>query len=514
MGSTPPFKKLLVANRGEIAVRVIRGARDLGVSTVAIHSDVDADLPHVRLADESYCIGPAPSIESYLNVERILEVAKAASVDAIHPGYGFLAENASFVIACEEAGITFIGPSAASMRQMGDKIESRRAMKAVGVPIVPGTIDPITDAAEAEGIAEEIGYPVAIKASAGGGGKGIRIVGEADELERAMSNAQDEARAAFGDDAFFIEKYISPARHIEIQLIADTHGNVVTLGERECSIQRRRQKLIEEAPSMAVSPELRENMETAAANVARAASYVNAGTVEFLVYGEDEFAFLEMNTRLQVEHPVTEMVRGVDLVADQLRVAAGEPLGYTSEERPIHGWAMECRIIAEDPFTGYLPSTGKVPFYREPSGPGVRVDGMMHAGMEVSVHYDSLLAKLVTWGEDREQCRERMKRALREFEVLGISTSIPFHLAMLDDPNFIAGTITTDYVEESFGLGSERPDTVLAAALAAAAFLTRDGEAGSAEPRLNGNGARSRAWGMYARGKRSPLELGWRRSSL
>ncbi len=486
----------------------------MGVRTVAIHSDVDGDLPHVRLADESYCIGPAPSNESYLNVERILDVAKAAGVDAVHPGYGFLAENPAFVIACEESGITFIGPSASSMQQMGDKIESRRAMKAAGVPIVPGTIDPITDTAEAGKIADEIGYPVAIKASAGGGGKGIRIVGGAAELKRAMRNAQEEARAAFGDDAIFIEKYISPARHIEVQLIADTQGTVVTLGERECSIQRRRQKLIEEAPSMAVTPELRENLETAAANVARATGYVNAGTVEFLVYGEDQFAFLEMNTRLQVEHPVTEMVRAVDLVADQLRVAAGEPIGYTSAERPIQGWSMECRIIAEDPFTGYLPSTGKVPFYREPSGPGVRVDGMMHAGMEVSVHYDSLLAKLVTWGENREQCRERMKRALREFEILGISTSIPFHLAMLDDPNFIAGKITTDYVEESFDLGSERPDTGLSAALASAAFLSRNGEGGTTEPRLNGNGARSRAWGMYARGKRSPLEVGWRRSSL
>ncbi len=512
--TTPPFKKLLVANRGEIAVRVIRGARDIGIATVAVHSDVDANLPHVRLADEAYCIGPAPSSESYLNTDRILEVAKQAGVDAIHPGYGFLSENAAFVDACDDAGITFVGPSGRAMQRMGDKIESRRTMKAAGVPIVPGTIDPVADPKEAIKIANEIGYPVAIKASAGGGGKGIRIVDSEGELARAMTNAQDEARAAFGDDAVFIEKYISPARHIEIQVIADKHGNVVTLGERECSIQRRRQKLIEEAPSTAVSPELRAHMEEAAANVARAVHYVSAGTVEFLVYGEDEFAFLEMNTRLQVEHPVTEMVRGVDLVADQLRVAAGEPLTYTSDDRPLHGWSMECRIIAEDPFNGYLPSTGHIPFYREPAGPGVRVESMLHAGMEVSINYDSLLAKLVTWGEDREQCRQRMKRALSEFQILGVSTSIPFHLAMLDDANFIAGDITTDYVEEAFEIGRDRPDTTVAAALVAAAFLSKDGESAPTEPRLNSVGNRSRAWGMYARGKRTPLEIGWRRSYL
>ena len=512
MALKPPFEKLLVANRGEIAVRVIRGAHDVGIRTVAVHSEVDANLPHVRLADEAYCIGPAPSAESYLNSERILEVAQQAGVDAIHPGYGFLAENAAFARACEAAGITFVGPSGDSMEKMGDKIESRRTMKAAGVPIVPGTIDPVSDPAEAKTIAAEIGYPVAVKASAGGGGKGIRIVQREDELERAMTNAQDEARAAFGDGSVFIEKYISPARHIEIQVIADKQGNVATLGERECSIQRRRQKLIEEAPSLAVSPQLRAEMEEAARNVVRSVEYVNAGTVEFLVYGEDEFAFLEMNTRLQVEHPVTEMVRGVDLVADQLRVAAGEPLGYTGDDLPINGWAMECRIIAEDPYTDYLPSTGRIPYYREPAGPGVRVESMLHAGMEVSVHYDSLLAKLVTWGVDREQCRQRMKRALREFQILGVSTSIPFHLAMLDDPNFISGAITTDYVEEVFQMPQERPSTSRLAALAAAAYLNRAGEQAPGGSQLNGGNDRGRSWGMYARGKRAPLEVGWRRN--
>ena len=512
MALKPPFEKLLVANRGEIAVRVIRGAHDIGIRTVAVHSEVDANLPHVRLADEAYCIGPAPSAESYLNSERILEVAQQAGVDAIHPGYGFLAENAAFARACEAAGITFVGPSGDSMEKMGDKIESRRTMKAAGVPIVPGTIDPVSDPAEAKTIAAEIGYPVAVKASAGGGGKGIRIVHREDELERAMTNAQDEARAAFGDGSVFIEKYISPARHIEIQVIADKQGNVATLGERECSIQRRRQKLIEEAPSLAVSPQLRAEMEEAARNVVRSVEYVNAGTVEFLVYGEDEFAFLEMNTRLQVEHPVTEMVRGVDLVADQLRVAAGEPLGYTGDDLPINGWAMECRIIAEDPYTDYLPSTGRIPYYREPAGPGVRVESMLHAGMEVSVHYDSLLAKLVTWGVDREQCRQRMKRALREFQILGVSTSIPFHLAMLDDPNFISGAINTEYVEEVFQMPQERPSTSRLAALAAAAYLNRAGEHAPGGSQLNGGNDRGRSWGMYARGKRAPLEVGWRRN--
>ncbi|MCZ6708477.1 MAG: acetyl-CoA carboxylase biotin carboxylase subunit [Chloroflexi bacterium] len=512
MALKPPFEKLLVANRGEIAVRVIRGAHDVGIRTVAVHSEVDANLPHVRLADEAYCIGPAPSAESYLNSERILEVARQAGVDAIHPGYGFLAENAAFARACEAAGITFVGPSGDSMEKMGDKIEARRTMKAAGVPIVPGTIDPVSDPAEAKTIAAEIGYPVAVKASAGGGGKGIRIVQREDELERAMTNAQDEARAAFGDGSVFIEKYISPARHIEIQVIADKQGNVATLGERECSIQRRRQKLIEEAPSLAVSPQLRAEMEEAARNVVRSVEYVNAGTVEFLVYGEDEFAFLEMNTRLQVEHPVTEMVRGVDLVADQLRVAAGEPLGYTGDDLPINGWAMECRIIAEDPYTDYLPSTGRIPYYREPAGPGVRVESMLHAGMEVSVHYDSLLAKLVTWGVDREQCRQRMKRALREFQILGVSTSIPFHLAMLDDPNFISGAINTEYVEEVFQMPQERPSTSRLAALAAAAYFNRAGEQAPGGSQLNGGNDRGRSWGMYARGKRAPLEVGWRRN--
>ncbi|MCY3918857.1 MAG: acetyl-CoA carboxylase biotin carboxylase subunit [Chloroflexi bacterium] len=505
----PLFRKLLVANRGEIALRVVRGARDLGIPTVAVYSDVDADLPHVRLADEAYCLGPAPATESYLNIERLLDVAERSGADAVHPGYGFLSENADFVRACAAAGLTFVGPPAEAMDQMGDKIASRRSMQAAGVPIVPGAIDPVTSLPEAAAAADEAGYPVIVKASAGGGGKGIRVVQSPDELPRAISNAQEEAGAAFGDGAVFVEKLLRGARHIEVQVIADAEGNVVTLGERECSLQRRRQKLIEEAPSAAVGPGLRARLEEAAATAVRACGYRNAGTVEFLVYGEneDQVAFLEVNARLQVEHPVTELVRGVDLVRDQLRVAAGLPLGYTGADRPIQGWAMECRITAEDPYAGFLPAIGPIHAYREPAGPGVRVDGMLHPGMEVSLHYDSLLAKLITWGEDRDQCIRRMRRALREFSVAGVHTTIPFHLAMLDDPNFLRGAIHIDYVEEEFQMPAPdaEPSERLAALAAAAYFQT----AGERDPE-HANGALG-GWAGQARTLRSPSGAGWRR---
>ena len=505
----PLFRKLLVANRGEIALRVVRGARDLGIPTVAVYSDVDADLPHVRLADEAYAIGAGPATESYLNIERILEVAERSGADAVHPGYGFLSENAAFVRACEAARLTFVGPPAEAMEQMGNKIASRRSMQAAGVPIVPGTIDPVTTTAEALAAAEAAGFPVLVKAAAGGGGKGIRVVHSPSELERAMANAQAEAMAAFGEGAVFVEKLLRPARHIEIQVIVDVDGQVITLGERECSLQRRRQKLIEEAPSMAVGPELRARLEDAAAKAVRACGYRNAGTVEFLVYGEkqDEFAFLEVNARLQVEHPVTEWVRGVDLVRDQLRVAAGQSLVYTAADRPIRGWAMECRITAEDPYNGFLPCIGPVHHYRQPAGPGVRVDGMLHPGMEVSVHYDSLIAKLVTWGEDRDQCIRRMRRALHEFEIAGVQTTIPFHLAMLADANFLRGAITTDYVEESFQMPEPATaQSALLATLAGAAYFQTAGERGVDQ----GNGTLG-SWAGQARTLRSPADTGWRR---
>ncbi|MEE9278513.1 MAG: biotin carboxylase N-terminal domain-containing protein, partial [Dehalococcoidia bacterium] len=446
------------------------------------------------------------------NIDRILDVARRSGAQAIHPGYGFLAENTGFVRACGRAGITFVGPPAEAMDKVGDKIQSRRTMRAAGVPIIPGTTDPVSDPREAANVAAEIGYPVLLKASAGGGGTGIRVVQDAGEFDRAIANVRAEAKAAFGDDTVFVEKLLRPARHIEIQVIADAHGNVVTLGERECSIQRRRQKLIEESPAPGMTPELRARMQAAAKSVVRACDYRNAGTVEFLVYDETEFAFLEMNARLQVEHPVTELVRGVDLVADQLRIAAGRPLGYTEADRPSRGWAMECRITAEDPYRDFLPTTGAVAYYREPAGPGIRVDGMLHPGMEVSVHYDSLLAKLVAWGEDRDECRRRMQRALREFTVVGVSTSIPFHLAMLSDPRFIAGDISTEYLETAFRLNAEaRPETTESGAMAAAAFLWQQGELAPAAQMRNGRGGG--AWAASARARRTTPEQGWRRNS-
>ena len=504
----PLFRKLLIANRGEIALRIVRGARDLGIGTVAVYSEVDANLPHVRLADEAYAIGPAAAAESYLNVERLLEVAERAGADAVHPGYGFLAENAGFVRACEGAGLTFVGPPAAAMEEMGDKIASRQLVRAAGVPIVPGTIEPVHTVEAAVAASRETGFPAIVKAAAGGGGKGIRVVRSEEQLARAMVNAQEEARAAFGDDAVFIEKLLRPARHIEVQVLADQEGNVVTLGERECSLQRRRQKLLEEAPSPAVGAELRARLEDIAATVVRACGYENAGTVECLVYDGGQIAFLEMNARLQVEHPVTELVRGVDLVRDQLRIAAGRPLGYGAAERPIRGWAMECRITAEDPENGFLPSTGSVLYYREPAGPGVRVDGMLHRGMEVGVHYDSLLAKVITWGEDRDRCIARMRRALREFEIAGVHTTIPFHQAILEDPHFLAGEISTDYVEESFrmppGDGGASAET---AVLAAAAYFQQAGERDAAR----GIGSGSGDWRGAEGGQRAGVETGWRR---
>ena len=509
---TPLFNTLLVANRGEIALRIIRSARDLGIHTVAVYSDADAALPHVRYADEAHLLGPAPAADSYLNIERILDVARRSGAQAVHPGYGFLAENAAFARACRDAGLTFVGPPPEALAITGDKIAARRAAQDAGVPIIPGSIDPVTDVRDATRVAARIGYPLLVKPAGGGGGKGIRVAHHEEQLARAMASARREAALSFGDGAIFIEKWLRPARHIEIQLLADQHGDVVTLGERECSIQRRRQKLLEESPSPALTPALRERMEEAAQAVARAGHYVNAGTVEFLVTDQDHFTFLEMNSRLQVEHPVTELVRDMDLVAEQLRLAAGEPLGYTAAQRPPKGWAMECRIVAEDPYSNFLPSVGTVSHFREPAGPGVRVDSMLYPGMEVSVHYDSLLAKLAVWGRDREHCRRRMIRALREFTIVGISTSIPFHLALLDDPKFIAGQFHTDSVQESFTMHPEaRPQTAQTAALAAAAFLREQGER-SLDPGAR-NGAGQGGWSRQARHRRA-LEQGWRRGSL
>ena len=513
-----PFDTLLIANRGEIAVRVIRGARDLGIRTVAVYSDADRNARHVRMADDSVRIGDSPPSDSYLSIDAVLAAAKESGADAIHPGYGFLSENSRFARACRDNGIIFVGPSPEAIELMGDKIESRRTMQQHGVPIIPGAIDPLSDPDEARRTADEIGYPVVIKAAAGGGGRGIRVVESPEEMERAVQQAQEEAITAFGDGAVFVERLLRPARHIEIQVVADTHGNIVCLGERDCSAQRRRQKLVEESPAPGMTPQLRARMEEAATNAARACDYTSTGTVEFLVWDDpnepdgQNFAFLEMNTRLQVEHPVTELVRGVDLVQDQLKIAGGQPLGYTAAERPIRGWAMECRITAEDPFRDFTPSVGPIAWFREPGGPGVRLDSMLARGVGVSPFYDSLISKLITWGETRDQCIRRMKRALGEYLILGVSTSIPFHQALLDDGRFRDGDIHTLYVEENEILDpAGRPSSEHEAALAAALFFHTQGERADAE--RGGPSTRHRPWARSARGRRNLVEHGWRRTT-
>ena len=507
---TSTIRTLLIANRGEIAVRLIRGARDLGIRTVAVYSEADVTARHVRLSDAAQLIGPPEPAASYLSIDAILNAARESGADAIHPGYGFLSENADFARACRDAGITFVGPSPEAIELMGDKIESRRTMQKAGVPIIPGAIDPITDPREAREIAEQVGYPVVIKAAAGGGGRGIRTVEAPDEFERAIAQAQDEARTAFASDAVFVEKLIRPARHIEIQVVGDQLGNLVALGERECSIQRRRQKLVEESPAPGVSPELRLRMEEAALTAAAACDYTSTGTVEFLVW-DDQFAFLEMNTRLQVEHPVTELVRGVDLVQDQLRIAGGLPIGYTREQRPIRGWAMECRITAEDPYRDFSPSVGPIAWFREPGGPGVRLDSMLARGVGVSPWYDSLIGKLITWGETRDQCIRRMQRALGEYLILGVSTSVPFHQALLSEQRFLDGDIDTSYLEEHQVLDpADRPKASTRAAIAAAVFFHTQGERAEAE---RGATTLRNPWAVSARGRRYPVEQGWRRTT-
>ncbi|MGH7445097.1 MAG: acetyl-CoA carboxylase biotin carboxylase subunit, partial [Longimicrobiales bacterium] len=430
-GKRLPVGKVLVANRGEIAVRIIRACKELGVRSVAVFSAADRLAPHVFEADEAYAIGPAAASESYLRVDRLLEVARAAQCDAVHPGYGFLAERAHFAQAVEDAGLIFIGPTASAIRAMGDKTEARRRMIAAGVPVVPGTAASLPDVDAAIAAAETFGYPVLLKAAAGGGGKGMRVVRSADEMARAYEGATHEARQSFGDDSVYIEKYLERPRHIEIQVLADAHGKVLHLGERECSIQRRHQKMIEEAPSPALTADVRARMGAAAVAAAQAVDYRNAGTIEFLYDGSD-FYFLEMNTRIQVEHPVTELVLGLDLVQWQLRIAAGEPLSFEQHELVPTGHAIECRITSEDPTNGFLPSTGTIRMLEVPSGPGVRWDGGIEAGAEIGLSYDPLLAKLIAWGSTREQAIARMHRALRELTIVGVETSREFHIRVLE----------------------------------------------------------------------------------
>jgi acetyl-CoA carboxylase biotin carboxylase subunit len=464
------FKKILVANRGEIALRVMRACRELGIATVAVYSDVDRGAQHVRYADEAYLLGPGPPRESYLSIPKIIEVAKKAKADAIHPGYGFLAENTDLARACGKARKVFIGPPPEVMRLLGDKVAARRCMQEAGVPIGPGT-DSEVDAEEAARVADEIGYPVLIKAAAGGGGKGIRLVSSASELDSAMRVAASEAASAFGHGGVYVEKLLSPVRHVEVQVMADNHGKVVALGERECSIQRRHQKLIEESPSVAVDAELRERMWAAAVAAAKASGYRNAGTVEFLLAPDGRFFFLEVNTRLQVEHPVTELVTGLDLVADQIRIAGGEALPYSQEEIRPQGHAIECRISAEDPYNGFVPSLGRVDWVEEPSGPGVRVDSSLFSGVDIPYHYDPLLAKVICWGPTREVATQRMLRALQEYVVVGIQTNIPFHLQLLTDRRFETGEFHTTFLDEEFTMASPDGHPDEQAALLVAAVL-------------------------------------------
>jgi acetyl-CoA/propionyl-CoA/long-chain acyl-CoA carboxylase, biotin carboxylase, biotin carboxyl carrier protein len=443
----PPFAKILVANRGEIALRVFRTLRDLGIGAVAVYSEPDRGSLHVAAADEAYLLGPGPPAESYLHQERVLDVAKRAGAEAIHPGYGFLAENAAFARAVEEAGLVWIGPPPEAIEAMGSKVTARRLMQEAGVPVIPGTTDPVESAGEVVALGDEHGWPVAIKASAGGGGKGLKVVRSADEAERALASARREGEAYFSDDTVYVERFLEDPRHVEVQVLADAHGAVLHLGERDCTIQRRHQKLVEETPSPAVTPELRERIGAIAVDAARAVGYRGAGTIEGLLDRNGNYFFLEMNTRIQVEHTVTELVTGLDLVREQVLVAAGEPLSFGQEDVRLSGHAIECRINAEDPRQGFLPAPGTIGAYREPAGPGVRVDSGVTEGSEIVGIYDPLVAKLIVWDSDRERARRRMLRALDEYVIEGVTTLLGFHRSLLEHPCFVAGETCFGLVE-------------------------------------------------------------------
>ena len=468
------IRSLLVANRGEIAVRIVRAARERGIRTIAVFSEPDRLAPHVLEADEAYPIGPAASGESYLRADKLIEVAKTSGAEAIHPGYGFLAERASFARAVEDSGLIFVGPSAETIAAMGDKTEARRRMADAGVPIVPGLTEAVSDAGEAAAAAVQIGFPVLLKASAGGGGKGMRVVEAEPDVERAFEAAQREALAAFGDDSVYLERYLDQPRHIEIQVLGDAHGNLVHLGDRECSIQRRHQKLIEEAPSPVLSPEARAAMGETAVRAARAVDYRSAGTVEFL-YQDREFFFLEMNTRLQVEHPITELVTGLDVVDWQLRIASGELLDFRQEDVKLNGHSIECRIVSEDPSAGFLPSTGVITRLETPTGPGVRWDGGVVEGFQVSPHYDPLLGKLIVHAPTREAAISRMARALDGLVLIGVESSAPFHRRVMDEADFRSGSFSVRYLERHPELVElADPEDALRAAGVAAALLEEE----------------------------------------
>jgi acetyl-CoA carboxylase biotin carboxylase subunit len=447
------FKKILIANRGEIALRIIRTCKELGIKTVAVYSEADRYSLHVRFADEAVCIGPGPSKESYLNIPRIIAAAEITNAEAIHPGYGFLAENAMFAEICESSGIKFIGPTPDAIEAMGDKALAKETMRKAGVPVIPGSDGVVETLEQAREIANEIGYPIMLKAAAGGGGKGMRMVRNDEELENAWQTARAEAEAAFGNPAVYIEKFIEKPRHIEIQILADEYGNVIHLGERDCSIQRRHQKLIEESPSPIVTPELREAMGQAAVKGAKSVKYRNAGTIEFLVDKDGNFYFMEMNTRIQVEHPVTEMVYGIDIVREQIRIASGEKLGIKQKQIKPNGHAIECRINAEDPFNGFRPSPGKITALHFPGGFGVRVDSHIYQEYVVPPYYDSMIAKLIVHAKNRDEAIARMLRALDEFVIEGVHTTIPFHIKILNSPQFRSGVdYDTKYIDTSFNM--------------------------------------------------------------
>ncbi len=481
------MQKILIANRGEIAMRVMRTAREMGIKTVAVFSEADRNMPFVRYADEAVCIGPALSSQSYLRGEKIIEVAKMTGAEGIHPGYGFLSENASFSKAVADAGLIFIGPSAHSIETMGSKIAAKQAAKQFSVPMVPGTEEPLSDINEARKIANGIGYPILVKASAGGGGKGMRIVNNDGEFEEQIRAAKSEALSAFGDDAVFIEKYVASPKHIEIQLIGDQHGNYAYLFERECSIQRRHQKLVEEAPSSCLTPEIRKKMGECAVDVARSCKYYGAGTVEFLVDDKLNFYFLEMNTRLQVEHCVTEMITGIDLVQEQINVARGNKLSFTQADLKINGHAMELRVCAEDPFNNFLPDTGRLEMYLPPKGPGVRVDDGYEEGMEIPVFYDSMIAKLVAHADTRDGAIARLCRAIDEFYIKGIQTTLPFGKWAVQTEPFRTGNFDTKFIEKYFKpeyLFTEDPDAEKVAALLTAEVWEKSGKQQNNKPAM------------------------------
>jgi acetyl-CoA carboxylase biotin carboxylase subunit len=498
------FKKILIANRGEIAVRVIRACRELGVAAVAVYSDVDRAALHVLRADEAYPIGPAPASESYLNLGRILDAAQQSGADAIHPGYGFLSENPQFARACREAGIRFIGPSPEAMEAMGSKTRARREMEKAGLPFVPGTSRGLSSLEEAQQVAAELGYPIMLKAAAGGGGKGMRWVANRSELASAFDTARSEALRGFGDDEVYIEKAIPNPRHVEMQILADEYGNTVYLGERDCSVQRRHQKVLEESPSPAVGAKMREQMGEIAVKAARAANYSNAGTIEFLVDANAGFYFLEMNTRLQVEHPVTELVTGLDLVQLQIRIASGERLPFTQEQIRLRGHAMECRIYAEDPEKDYFPSPGRITDLAEPSGPGIRLDSGIYAGWNVPLDYDPLLAKLIAYGEDRQQTMARLRRALSEYFIAGVKTNLGLFRRILDDPDFLSGKADTGLLTRlSVDARDGTSGEVQLATIAAGVFTALNAQNGNSAGRNGGavsqRNSEASAWKEVAR---------------